>query len=86
MWRNEMKDLIYKWVERFSVHGSGLKRPNWMLAKGNHSGGGCPTIAFRFGCKLRRRRWKGQNILNVALTTPSVILPFPPCRRNFRSP
>jgi len=47
MWRNEMKDLIYKWVERFSVHGSGLKRPNWMLAKGNHSGGGCPTIAFR---------------------------------------
>ena len=24
------------WVERFSVHGSGLKRPNWLLAKGNH--------------------------------------------------
>jgi hypothetical protein len=21
------------WVERFSVHGSGLKRPDWLLAK-----------------------------------------------------
>ena len=24
---------IYIWVERFSVHGSGLKRPNWLLTR-----------------------------------------------------
>ena len=38
------------WVERFSVHGSGLKRPNWLLAKGKQ--------VDRYKCYVSPNGWK----------------------------
>jgi hypothetical protein len=31
---NKINRIDITWVERFNVHGSGLKSPNWLLAKG----------------------------------------------------